>query len=271
MATLLLAGSEVSTVFELLGRTENDMTYALGFGLARSVALRSAFLERLAIDPAHHDITVRLQQHGPTGGFTDIEVSDGTSFHVIVEAKRGWWLPGPAQLALYERRFDEAATMARRLVVLTQWGAESAARHEVEKMGLREQCEILGWSDALALLTSARRFESMAGRRWLDELERYLREVTDMRDIDSNSVYVVSLNHFRPQGWPYDFMEVVSDLGRYFYPANGKGWPKEPPTTSLPGTEVGCSPSTMSTTTSSSPISRMLCRCTRPRTNLTTC
>lgn len=53
--------------------------------------------------------------------------------------------------------------------------------------------------------------------------------MTDMRDIDSNSVYVASLGHHKPQGWEYDFVDVVSKLGRYFFPANGKNWPKVPP------------------------------------------
>ncbi len=56
-----------------------------------------------------------------------------------------------------------------------------------------------------------------ATRRWLDEVERYLREVTDMRDVDSNSVYVVSLNRGRREGWDYGFIDIVARLGRYFF------------------------------------------------------
>ena len=39
MPELLLHGRPVATVFDLLGRDENDMTYALGWGLTRSDAL----------------------------------------------------------------------------------------------------------------------------------------------------------------------------------------------------------------------------------------
>jgi hypothetical protein len=30
-------------------------------------------------------------------------------------------------------------------------------------------------------------------------------------------------------GWDYDFVDVVTKLGRYFFLANGKNWPKVPP------------------------------------------
>ena len=39
MAEQLLSGASVDTVFDLLGRFEDDMTYSLGWGLSRSEAL----------------------------------------------------------------------------------------------------------------------------------------------------------------------------------------------------------------------------------------
>lgn len=98
-AQLLLHGAEIDSVFDLLGRTENDMTYALGWGWARSDAFLSAFLRVMDMDSADaHDVVVRLQQYEGMGGFTDIEVSVGADLHLIVEAKRGWWLPSRSQL-----------------------------------------------------------------------------------------------------------------------------------------------------------------------------
>ena len=175
------------------------------------------------------EVAVRLHQHESGGGFTDIEITDGTSFHVILEAKRGWWLPGREQLGLYARRFEDSATAQPRLVVLTQWGAESAARHAIAAMGLPYRCDVVGWSDVLGLVWEARRSSRGAPRHWLDQLGPYLREVTDMRDTNSNTVYVVSLGHQRPHGWAHDFLEVVTTLGRYFFPASGRNWPKVPP------------------------------------------
>jgi hypothetical protein len=81
----------------------------------------------------------------------------------------------------------------------------------------------------MRLLRVAQRRAPRVERPWLDELSRYLSEVTDMRDTDSYSVFVVSLGHQRPAGWQYDFLDVVTKLGKYFFPASGKNWPKVPP------------------------------------------
>jgi hypothetical protein len=105
MAELRLHGSSVDTVFDLLGRNENDMTFALGWGLSRSGAILRRFVERVApgadLEPP---IMVELQEHDRAdGGFTDIELRSA-DLHVIVEAKRGWDPPSDAQLRRYEAR-----------------------------------------------------------------------------------------------------------------------------------------------------------------------
>ena len=229
MTQLVLHGVEIATLFDLLGHDENHMTYALGCSLAQSPTLLGALLRDLDLEPVSQDETViRLQQHEGLGGFTDIELRAGT-LHAIIEAKRGWWLPSRSQLDKYEQRLQASGARQTRMVVLTQWGAESAAWHSIEQMGLSYRCDVVGWSDVLGTVRTARRSAPRAEHTWLDQLGRYLREVTDMRDTDSNSVYVVSLGHQRPDGWNYDFLDVVTKLGRYFFPANGKNWPKVPP------------------------------------------
>jgi hypothetical protein len=230
MTSLLLHGTEVPTVFDLLGRDENDMTYALGWGLARSPTLQTAFMRLIGLEPVKpEDLVVRLQQYEGRGGYTDIELGSEKQMHAIIEAKRGWWLPSRAQLDRYEQRLRASGAQQTRMVVLTQWGAESAARHAIKAMGLVYECDVVGWSDVLRMLHAARRGAPRVERPWLDELGRYLSEVTDMRDTDSNSVFVVSLAHQRGEGWQYDFVEIVTKLGKYFFPASGKNWPKVPP------------------------------------------
>ena len=114
----------MSTVFDLLGRDENDMTYALGWGLAHSSGLLQAFVGRVAAGAAvEGPVVIELQEHDRSdGGFTDVEVLS-TGLHVIVEAKRGWAPPGEAQLRHYEARFATGARPRQCLVVLTQNGA----------------------------------------------------------------------------------------------------------------------------------------------------
>jgi hypothetical protein len=52
-----------------------------------------------------------------------------------------------------------------------------------------------------------------------------------MRNIDSNSVYVVSLSTSLIPGWPaaVTSIDLVEKHERYFFPATGKNWPKTPP------------------------------------------
>ncbi len=76
MVELRLHGSTVDTVFDLLGRNENDMTFALGWGLSRNQAILRRFVRRVAagafLEPP---VAVELQEHDRAdGGFTDLEI-----------------------------------------------------------------------------------------------------------------------------------------------------------------------------------------------------
>jgi len=61
---LILHGRPVETFVDLLGRVENDMTAALGFGLTRSASLLRRFIHRLAPGVALDEpVIIRLQEH----------------------------------------------------------------------------------------------------------------------------------------------------------------------------------------------------------------
>jgi len=63
MVELRLHGSSVDTVFDLLGRNENDMTFALGWGLSRNDAILRRFVERVATGAAlEPPVVVELQK-----------------------------------------------------------------------------------------------------------------------------------------------------------------------------------------------------------------
>jgi hypothetical protein len=104
---LLLHGQPVRTVFDLLGDKENDLTYSLGWGLANSPRLVGAILDdvaaELGVTDVGQDPDIRLQEHVPGSGFTDVEIRT-SAMHVIIEAKRGWALPPDEQLANTRRR-----------------------------------------------------------------------------------------------------------------------------------------------------------------------
>jgi len=103
VADLVLHARPVETVFDLLGRDENDMTAALGWALARSPALLQGFVGRVVPGAVENvEAVLELQRHDAAdGGFTDIELRSSDA-HVIVEAKRGWGLPSLGQLRRYE-------------------------------------------------------------------------------------------------------------------------------------------------------------------------
>lgn len=84
---LRVARRQVDTVFDLLGRTENDLTYSLGWALVRSPALLRGLAGRLGLAASGLPLSVELQQSATGGGITDVEVR-WQNAHVILEAKR---------------------------------------------------------------------------------------------------------------------------------------------------------------------------------------
>ncbi len=233
MPDLVLHGRPVETVFDLLGHDENDMTFALGWGLTRSRLLLAGLVERLAPGiEIREPFLVELQEHDAAdGGFTDIELLS-PDLHVIVEAKRGWNVPSAAQLRRYEDRFAAAGRPVQTVVILTQHGAGAVVRHHLGDWAPQDPitAEVVGWSDLVTMAAGAAHAGPLAERRLAAELADYLRGVADMRDTESNRVYVVALSATPFPGWPADFtpIHVIERHGRYFFPAFGS-WPKTPP------------------------------------------
>ena len=223
---LVLHHRPIATVFDLLGRDENDMTASLGWGLAHNAALLRRFLERIAPDVVLAEPpAVELQKHGRAdGGFTDIELM-ARELHVIVEAKRGWDPPSEAQLRRYEDRFAETSAPAQRFVVLTQNGAERVVRHRLGTWVPAPPITlaVLGWSDLVSMASSAGHEGPSAERHLAGELATYLRGVADMRDTNTNEVHVVVLTRKVWDGWPTDLSQVdeVEKHRLYHYPTVG--------------------------------------------------
>lgn len=231
---LILHGRPVETFFDLLGRNENDMTAALGLGLTRSTPMLRRFVERLAPGAAVVEpVVVELQEHDETDrGFTDIEIRT-PDLHIIVEAKRGWDPPSDAQLRRYEARFASGSRTRQRVVILTQNGADAVVRHRLGNWTPADPIgvEVLGWSDVVRMARAASHEGRLAQRHLALELAAYLREVADMRDTDSNRVFVVALGATPWPGWPNDLtpIAIVERYNRYSFPATGKNYPKTPP------------------------------------------
>lgn len=223
---LTLHGRPIGTVFDLLGKKENDITYSVGWAMAQSDGLARAFVDDLL--PGLGDLTidiVQLQEGVPGAGFTDIEIkADEGKVHLVVEAKRGYSLPGDDQLAKYATRTEPQPTA---LVVMAEASADFVAGKlpaTVEGVPV----DYRSWQDLDRLVTTViGRSRNHAEKRLLRHLSRYLRGLMTMQNVNSNLVYVVSLGgEIEETG--ITFQEVVIDHDIYFCPVGG-GYPKEPP------------------------------------------
>lgn len=232
MAELFLRGKRIDSVFQLLGEHENDMTYSVGWALAHSPAFLQAFLDTIAVPGLESaSAVVRLQEYMSGRGITDIEIEAAGSFHIIVEAKRGWTLPSRDQLDTYAARatFAERQALIRRLVVLSECSPEYAHLHlPVQHIGTVPIVP-LSWPNVASLAAKARASGTHAEKRLLDALDVYLRGLMTMQQVNSNWVYVVALSHEHAPGWDCSWIEIVTVHNMYFHPVGGAGWPKEPP------------------------------------------
>lgn len=224
-ADLILRDQQVHSVFELLGTKENDITFSLGWALSRCDDLRRRFVQ--AVVPgtgAAANEKVSLQQFGKDGGYTDVELLSD-AYHVIIEAKRGWHLPGMRQLQRYRPRFEKEGREHRCIVAMSACTPEYAKLHltdGVDGVALR----YMGWRQLEAMAVG--RGGNHAERRLRVELATYLRRINGMQNQQSNMVYVVSLSNGRPDWSPITWREMVEQRRIYFNPV-GEGCPKEPP------------------------------------------
>ena len=226
MTDLYLHGRKVDTVFDLLGKRENDITCSLGWALSRSQRLAAALLaDFFPGRPVGSTGEIRLQNYGGEGGYTDIELVT-EEVAAVIEAKRGWTLPEQSQLERYTPRLQSQSSVAA-VVVITECSFEYAALHlpsTVSGVPVKHR----SWRDIAALVSANIRDASNAEKRLLAELHRYLRGLMSMQNQDSNMVYVVSVTG--GADWstipPTDY---IDRLGIYFHPFGVSGWPKEPP------------------------------------------
>lgn len=221
MPDLYLHGRSVETVFELLGLAENDITFSLGWTLRQSPTLASMLLrDVLPGSPALDVNGIRLQEYAAKQGITDIEIEAG-DVRVIVEAKRGWTLPGEDQLRQY------AARKPKLVLVLSECSAAYAAPRLPRRLDGIEVAH-RAWCDVAKFVKSSSRTGDRAERRVLDEFLTYLETAMPVQDQESNLVYVVSLSVETPKGWDISSIDIVEKKNCYFHPV-GNRWPKEPP------------------------------------------
>ena len=105
MSVLKSYGTEVNSVFQLLGYKENSITASISWALCKCPQLLSLLIEcifSIKVD-SFEEIEILNQEYNKGKGITDIEIK-GKTFHIIIEAKRGWNLPKKEQLIMYSQR-----------------------------------------------------------------------------------------------------------------------------------------------------------------------
>lgn len=224
---LSLHGQEVRSVFRLLGDQENDLTYSVGWALARCPSLLRQFIYSTL--PRERDLAsfeIRLQHFGRDGGYTDIEIESPNAF-VIVEAKAGWKIPTSNQLLRYRPRFPKHKRGC--IVSLSRCDKAYAAEHLPASIrGI--PVVHTSWAELQRFCSLARKAENHAGKRLLTELATYLGEIMETGGSQPHLAYCVSISDSTPRGWKISWVDIIEKKRSYFFPFNGKGWPKVPPT-----------------------------------------
>ena len=129
MSTLKAYGDEVLSIFQLIGDKENDITKSIAWALNKCpVFMKKIVYEIFGIDVDPDNVDILYQNYDAATGITDIEMTDRNSFHLIIEAKRGWILPGSEQLTKYSLRedFRKARVPNKAIVSMSECSLEYA-------------------------------------------------------------------------------------------------------------------------------------------------
>lgn len=232
MSILKAYGNEIVSIFQLIGNKENDITKSIAWALKKCPVFTAKFIyEIFKIDINPDEVSIFYQNYDPKAGITDIEMTDGKTFYLIIEAKRGWLLPGEEQLKKYSLRknFREIKVDNKAILSMSECSIEYAKSNlpfeNIDEIPVKH----LSWSKIYNLAVESRVNSNNEQKHLLDELKEYLGGIMTMQTKDSNWVYVVVLSAGKPKKCDLTWIEIVKDCGKYFHPVGGNGWPKDPP------------------------------------------
>lgn len=232
MCLLETGGYEVQSIFQLIGDKENDITKSIAWVLNKCpVFMKKVILEILGIDITTDDVTISYQKYESSMGITDLEITDNKNFYIIIEAKRGWILPGKNQLTKYSERQEFKNSRAKKKAIVSM--SECSIYYADSNLPFKDingiPVQHLPWRKIYELADIARKDSNNEQKHLLDEFKEYLGGLMTMQAKDSNWVYVVALGTSKPDGCDITWIEIVNNHMKYFCPVGGNGWPKEPP------------------------------------------
>lgn len=233
MPNFKLHGREISSVFQLMGYKENDISYSTAWVLGKCEAMLKGFIKDVCGTASfqNSDIELCLQEYDKGSGITDIEIKDNKEFHIIIEAKRGWILPSKDQLLKYSNResFKKSVAKNKYIVTLSECSRDYAYHHLEIKDANGIPIKHVSWKNIHDFAEAAYSGASNSEKKLIKELQIYLRGLVTMQNQTSNEVYVVSLGSGKPDDCSLTWIDIVKQKNKYFHPMGGGGWPKEPP------------------------------------------
>ena len=229
MAVPLTIGAKTAdTVFDLLGSAENDLTYALGWALAKADGFAAALLSDVfGGDDVGRVVSVSLQKFGPDRGYTDVEVS-AEHAHLIIEAKKGWAVPNEVQLGRYALR--PGGTIRSVLLSVSACSRDFAqAPNRLPAVVGDVPVQHRAWHELAQLAAASSRRGPHASRQLLRDTARYLEGAARMQNVSSNWAYCVALKRGPMAGYHVDMLDIPIVHLRYAHPYGSGNWPKVPP------------------------------------------
>lgn len=236
MADLLIFNRKVESLFQLIGRKENHISYSVGYALSYSSKLLELFVKSLGIKSHFRasEVSINLQLHEDNGGFTDFEIVH-PDFHIIIEAKRGWTFPSQPQLLKYVNRssFSKSPVKNKMLVIFNESTAAFTKAHFQLTTLQGIPIQVISWNDIRNMILKSIQNKPYSENFILNQLVAYIDQISTMQKKGSNLVYVVSLGPGIPKNsdWRITFRDIVNKKKKYFHPVGGgpQGWPAEPP------------------------------------------
>ena len=226
MAVPLTIGTRTAnTIFDLLGSAEDDLTYALGWALAKTDGFAAALLADVLGDDIGDVLSVSLQRFGADRGYTDVEVLAERG-HLIIEAKKGWLLPDAVQLNRYSLR--PGGTIRSCLLSVSACSSAYAGRR-LPVTASDVPVAHRSWGDLARLAADQAKTGPHASRRLLREVSSYLEGAARMQNVSSNWAYCVPLGRGQRTGYQVDFLDIPTKHLRYHHPYGKGNWPKVPP------------------------------------------
>lgn len=240
MAELFAHNERVETIFDLIGDKENDITKSIAWAFVKCPRLMERVIGRLLhVNAVADDVVIRYQEFEKDKGITDLEITDNQKFYIIIEAKRGWVLPGEPQLRLYSERSGFISSPAKVKVIVSM--SECTEDYAKKRLPTVPGTTVLHlpWMTICDLAGELRMKTAGKQNYILGELERYIKRIMTTQNKDTNWVYVVSLGLKEVEITPAKgekrtagiaYVDIVRKYHKYCCPVGGGkgGWPKEP-------------------------------------------